>query len=190
MAATFSVPARRPRSWPPPLMCGSAMWISPRLIKAPAPAGRQACARKWSASRRPSAARSQSMRPGACTRRRAQPVGGMHDVGNLADRLDDAGLVVGKHHRTQGTLGPSNRASKSKKIDDSVRGSPALVQWNQRGNARREHRRMLDRRHEQPVTLALSPASRAPASAQHVGFGRAAVEGDVFGFRANELSHL
>src|SRR6476646_1716034 len=36
-ATTFSVPARCPRSCPPPLINGSAIWISPRRTSAPAP---------------------------------------------------------------------------------------------------------------------------------------------------------
>ena len=68
IAATFSVPARLPRSCPPPLISGSAKCsASSRLISAPAPF---APPNLWALSvirSAPSALMSSGMRPAACT---------------------------------------------------------------------------------------------------------------------------
>ena len=69
----------------------------------------------------PSALISQAMRPGALHRVDMQQAARrMHDVGNLRDRLDNAGLVVGEHHRNQRPLGSRNARRERMQIDDPV----------------------------------------------------------------------
>ena len=101
MPATFSVPARAPRSWPPPLICG----IERQAIAAD---------QRTDALRAADLVRRQRHQIGAerleITGDAARPLhrvdmqeaaGRMHDRRRLRDRLDHAGLVVGEHQRDQ-----------------------------------------------------------------------------------------
>ena len=113
IAATFSVPARKERSCPPPLISGAAIWMSPRRMSAPAPCGPPSlCEETVMQVGAEPLPMSQSMRPGALHRIDVQqPARGVHDLGDLGDGLDHAGLVVGEHDRNQRTLGPRKGCS-------------------------------------------------------------------------------
>ena len=67
IAATFSVPARAPRSWPPPLMSGSRCRDSERLMSAPTPLGAPILWPEIVMKSAPSALISQENRPAAWT---------------------------------------------------------------------------------------------------------------------------
>ena len=158
-----------PRSWPPPLISGSAIWMSPRRMSAPAPCGPPSlCAERLRRSA-PSvvdsaidAARRPAPRRHAARRWRAWTMSAIS-----RDRLDDAGLVVGEHHRNKRTLGPSKARSKSMKIDNAVAGDRQFLDRVGGKAAAAAHRRMLDRRDKQPVAPALcgQPISSAGVSA-------------------------
>ena len=107
------------------------------------------------------------------------------------DRLDHAGLVVGEHHRDQRTLGPSNGASKSMKIDHAVAGHRQFLDRIGGKPPAAAHRRMLDRRDKQPVAQRLAPADldrRASAPACWLRWRRG--EGDVLGLGADQRRDL
>ena len=70
---------------------------------------------------------------------------GMHDVGNLGDRLDNAGFVVGKHHRNQRPLGSRQRRAKRIQIDDPVGSHRKYFDLSGAEAPAAQHRRMLDR---------------------------------------------
>ena len=113
---------------------------------------------------------------------------GVDDLGNLRDRLDHAGLVIGEHHRNKRMLGPSKRASKSMKIDHTVAGDRQFFDRFGRETPAAAHRRMLDRREKQPVAQGLNAADLdRRGQRQHIGFGGATGEGDVLGLAAGQI---
>ena len=67
MPATFSVPARSPRSWPPPLMSGVEGSAASRLISAPTPLGAPILCPEMVRRSAPSALISHGIRPAAWT---------------------------------------------------------------------------------------------------------------------------
>ena len=94
----------------------------------------------------------------------------MHELGGLRDRLDHAGLVVGEHERDQRPRTPARASAlkpplERRQIDDpsSVTGSSSTCS---RSKApARQHRRMLDRRDQQPVARRPAGSPTAMASA-------------------------
>ena len=95
---TFSVPARRPRSCPPPRMSGIADMVM--LVGAARarrrPAGRRACARKATGHRRRAPRVEHRMRPSRLHGvANSAPPAACTSAARLGDRLDDAGLVIG-----------------------------------------------------------------------------------------------
>src|SRR5437762_7824072 len=88
----------------------------------------------------------------------------MHNRSDLGDRLDDSGLVVGEHDRNErrSRIG-SELFLEPDPIDDAVG-----VDRDAFGSRRRlQHRTVLDRRYENPLT----PTAK---EGQMVGFGAAA----------------
>ena len=66
MPATFSVPPRRRRSWPPPLTKAGRLTPS-RTIRAPTPRGPPSLCAETTSVSAPSSAKFSGRRPGACT---------------------------------------------------------------------------------------------------------------------------
>ena len=103
MPATFSVPARRRRSWPPPLIRGStdgtltehqsadALW-PPDLVRRKR---HHVGAKRGEYQRQPASHLNRIAMQ--------KTAGGMNDFGCLGDRLDRAGLVIGRHQRNEGS---------------------------------------------------------------------------------------
>src|SRR4051812_42386097 len=70
--------------------------------------------------------------------------GFVDDFGDLGDRLDDAGLVIGEHHRDERVLGPRKCASKSIKIKQTPIGYFQFLDRRGQKTPTAAHRRMLD----------------------------------------------
>ena len=122
IAATFSVPARRFRSCPPPRTNLSSMFASrARSARAPTPLGPPILwAEKNSASASRASAR-QSMRPAPCTASQTSNAAvGVDQRGGLAHGLHGAGLVVGglKRQHDAGLAGARQHGGKRVEIDD------------------------------------------------------------------------
>ena len=96
--ATFSVPARSPRSWPPPRISGSADAVPRRADQRADALGAADLVRRERQKIGAECADIDSDPAWRLDRVDMQQAAGlMHDVGDLANRLDDAGLVVGQH---------------------------------------------------------------------------------------------
>ena len=167
MAATFSVPARCPRSCPPPLISGAAMWMSPRRTSAPAPCGPPIlCADSVSRSA-PRSSMRQAMRPGACTASTCRrPLAAWTNSADLRDRLDHAGFVVGEHDRNKRVLGSSKRASESMTIEQTGLGHrQRFHRLGRETTAARAPKGVRWPRQKACRANALRPRSQSPASA-------------------------
>ena len=104
MPATSSVPDRTPRSWPPPNSIGWST-ASRRSSSAPTPVGPPIlCPVRVSASA-PLAREVDGELADRLDRVGVQrDAAGVRDLGQFADRVDRADLVVGPHHRDQGDV--------------------------------------------------------------------------------------
>ena len=179
MPGRFSLPARRPRSWPPPRISavGSAL---PVTTSAPIPGGPPSlCAERLIRSAPISADRERQL--AGALHRVAMEEGamGMRERGDFGDRLNDPGLVVGEHdrHDRRARVGGELPVEPGQ-IDD-----PLAVDRDPFG-ARHgpQHRAVLDRGDED----ALAPGAE---QRQMVGFGAAADEDDPLGRRADQRRH-
>ena len=102
MPATFSVPARRRRSWPPPLIRARPATPS-RSTSAPTPLGPPILCAESVIMSAPSAPKSSGSLAGDLNRIGMQKTARlMDDLGSFSDRLDGAGFVVGRHQRNEG----------------------------------------------------------------------------------------
>ena len=182
MAATFSVPARAPRSCPPPLISGSAMWMSHRGGSARRrPAGRRSCATTSVIGRRrarrcrnrcgrqPAPRRRAAGHRRRARCRRSRAIGWITPVSLLASITE-----------TSGRSRPSKGASQRVKIDHAVAGDRQLLDrlgakrppLSTEGCSIAETNSRSRRR--------LSPADvERRRQRQHIGFGGAAGEGHV-----------
>ena len=119
IAATFSVPERRPRSWPPPGKSGHSSTPS-RTYKAPTPFGPCSLCPESESRSMGCVRMSKAILPTACTasvwkstpRRRAT-------WANSANRLDRADHVVGRHDGNQPRFRPY-RPFQIGRIDQSL----------------------------------------------------------------------
>ena len=106
-SSTFSVPARRPHSWPAPCSNGSSLVALADVERARRPSARRTCA---PATREQVDA--ELVDPGRDLADRLRGVavqedaGFARDAGDLGDRLDRADLVVGVHHRDEDGVRP------------------------------------------------------------------------------------
>ena len=126
MPATFSVPARAPRSWPPPLISGSSGRPS-RRISAPTPLRAADLVRRQ--RHQIGAERLEIAGDAARALDRVdmqEPAGRMHQRGCLRDRLDHAGLVVGEHQRNQRPRPAARAAAPAPRDRRRPRRSPAM----------------------------------------------------------------
>ena len=144
--ATFSVPARAPRSCPPPRSTRSAMCDPAVRARArPRPADRRACGRKGRRGRRRSLpGRNRSCRRPAPRRNAAtRPRHG--EVGGRANGLDDAGLVVGGLQATRSTRSPRFAQSSTRRRRRRGRrprsAEPGFARWRRLGSGRRPARK-------------------------------------------------
>ena len=108
------------------------------------------------------------------------------------DRLKDAGLVVGEHQRDQrrGLPGARERLRQRRQIDARRRAVTATCSTMRgRKPPARQHRRMLDRRDQQPVAgRAAGPDRRRQR--QHVGLGAARGEHHIARLGADQRRDL
>ena len=119
----------------------------------------------------------------------------VYDGRRLADRLDDAGFVVDRHHRHQrqtrdGLLG-GKQAFDRLEIRQPLGGHRNFADLIGRESAALAHCRMLDRR-DVEVTDRQSRLAHTVGGRQHQvgGFGRAAREDDIGRCCADERRHL
>ena len=176
MPGRFSVPARRPRSCPPPRISGFNS-APPLATRAPIPGGPPSlCADRLTRSA-PSAAASTGILPAACTASQWNSAPCACAITAIsAVRLDDTGLVVRQHDRDQrrARVGSQHRL-KSSKIDDPVR-----IDRDALGCRRHlQHRIVLDGRNKDPLATAAEQR-------EVIGFGAPADEDYAVGRRADQ----
>lgn len=92
-----------------------------------------------------------------------------------ARRLDRAGLVVGKHHRHQGRP-LRQQHPEVVDVDDAVRRNPDASDPVVREPSPRQHRRVLDRGHQQPGQRRLVPDMQTGLQRERIGFRSAGGE--------------
>ena len=190
MPATFSVPARRRRSWLPPFIRGSTVAPSPEHESADALGTADLVggeAQEIGAERRDV----ELDPPGRLDRVGVEdPAPVMDDAGSLGHRLDRAGFVVGCHQRDEGLLARALATREAAPARLSRLATPSAVtgkRVTQRGRepSTAKRRRMLDRR---DVTAPRLPAARRKR--ERVRLGRAAREDHVLWPCACERRHL
>ena len=180
MLATFSVPARAPRSWPPPRSAGSRCSACVALDqRARRPSGRRSCAQKSSEESAPSTLISICIRPAPWTASTCRSAAcRMHQGRHLRDRLNNPGLVIGQHDRNErprpalSCSAASCRASAARSIlPFAVTGSRLTASAVKRPPASTEGCSMA--RHQQgPRGDWLRPTAPRPGRKhQHIGFG-------------------
>ena len=186
MPATFSVPPRRRRSWPPPLTKAGRLTPS-RTI------------RRADAARSAELMRGNDQRVGAeLGEVQRQAPGRLHRVdvqrdavlarhgGGFRDRLNDTRLVVGHHHAEQHASAAGTRMRQRTRnrlqIDDAVLARRQRNHLGARRARRGEHRVVLDRRN----------ADGLPAARHHtiIGFRCAAGEHDLARLGADQRGDL
>ena len=150
MPATFSVPARRRRSWPPPLIRGSTGHAFAEHESADALGSADLVRRK---RHHVGAERGEIERQPAGDLNRIgmqNTARRMDDLGCFGDRLDGAGFVVGRHQRNEGPP-PSEMVFgklflKHAEVDNPIarHGNPGRALAIEPASG--EHRRMLNRR--------------------------------------------
>ena len=151
MPATFSVPARRRRSWPPPLIRGSTGHAFAEHESADALGSADLVRRK---RHHVGAKRAEIERQPAGDLNRIgmqNTARRMDDLGCGSDRLDGAGFVVGRHQRNEGP--PPSEMVFGKLFLKHAEVDNAIARHGNSGRALAiepasgEHRRMLNRRH-------------------------------------------
>ena len=118
---------------------------------------------------------------------------GPHDLGDLGERLDDAGLVVHEHHRDdRGAV--VEGAGERVEVDraSAVRGDPRDAEsLALEAVARAEHRLVLDGGGDDAVGAAPLPGGpRRALDREIVGLAPAAGEHDLAGLAAADLGHV
>ena len=167
MPATFSVPARAPRSWPPPLMSGAGNGTAAsRLTSAPTPLGAPILCPESVRRSAPSALISHGIRPAAWTAStcRTPPAAWVRRAA-CRNRLNNAGLVVGEHQRNQRPA-PAAPPEASASAARSIRPSPVTgTRLDRRGGkpSAGQHGGMLDA--PRPAASGAFPSGPSPASA-------------------------
>ena len=190
--ATFSVPERRPRSWPPPCSTGSS-GSRPRTMSAPVPFGAPTL---WPASERastPSPSSESGSQPGRLhgirVHQRARRVG---DRGELGHRLHRADLVVRELHRDERRVGPDDARERlgMRRAPPASTSTTSTSKPCTRAEVRRrlEHRLVLDRRDDD--VPAARVRERDALDGEVVGLGAAAREDDVARAAADDRGHL
>ena len=101
MPATFSVPARRPRSCPPPCICGRERRTFLHDQRARRPAARRACAPKHSDNRRRARQIQRDLAGRLTASTSSNASRSRTSFETSRKRLNDARLVVGRHHGDQ-----------------------------------------------------------------------------------------
>ncbi len=181
MPATFSVPARAPRSWPPPLICGSSARPS-RLISAPTPCGPPILCDDSVIRSAPSVLRSQAMRPGPCTAStwRSPPAAWTSAAASATGWITPVSLLASISD-TSGRVRPSSSRPQRREIDGARGRHRNFLGCGKSPTA--PHRRMLDRRHQQRV-------AERRRERQHIGFGAARGEHHVARHDSDQGRHL
>src|SRR4029450_8052871 len=161
IAAAFSVPARWPRSCPPPLISGSPHRDGPRpptsapLTAAPPP-HKSACPLRPAKLVRGNANEvSTKLRNVAVNPTRSlhsidmqYARGRVHDFRDLGDGLNDAGFVVGEHDRYHRPCGPSDRLFERGQVEDAIAGDWQFVNGAGRKGPPASHRGGFDCRYK------------------------------------------
>ena len=194
MPATFSVPLRRPRSWPPPVSWAAGKTPC-RATSAPTPWGPYALWALRLIRSTPRASRPRGSRPRAWTASvwtRRPRVAGADGAGDRGDVLDGADLVVGEHHGHQDRVGP-DRGSHLGGIDPAAAIAADHGQLGPAGPGERvrggQDRLVLDRADHQVAAPLRTPSLQHPAEGQVVGLGAARGEGDLAGRAAGGVGH-
>ena len=184
MPATFCVPLRRSRSWPPPSMQRRELDALAHDEHADAlrPAelvgadrdevGAARTPRRRRATRTPAPRRCAAPRRGACS---------AHELGDLGERLDRADLVVDEHHRHDRRRASSSAAASASRSIDAVgvdaprRGRPACSTGSSTAwCSMAEHTATPPRAAGTPSTARLSASVPPPVNTTSPGRRRAA----------------
>ena len=115
----------------------------------------------------------------------------MHDRSDLANRLNDAGLIIGQHDRDQRALRLAQEEPQGLAIDDT--GSADRDDIDGIGGESRalQNRDMLDRRNQETVAMpARAGDFQGRVQRQHVGLGRARGKCDPGGVGRDQTGHL
>ena len=167
MPATFSVPARRPSSWPPPRSSGSSPCRPSASTSAPTPLGPPIlCADSVSRSApsRSDIERDFAERLDRIDMQQAARL--MDDLGRFSDRLDRAGLVVGQHDRDQRRRAAVEQRAQMHRDRRRRNGvTPMVPIASARKPPARQHRGMLDRRDQSAAATGCPRRAASPASA-------------------------
>ncbi len=194
MPATFSVPARKPRSWPPPRISGSARWMSSLRAHQRADALRAADLvrrqrQKIGAERRDIAGDPPGRLHGIDME---QAAARMHDRGRLRDRLHHAGLVIREHQRDQRPRRFRDGRRPAPRGRCGRRRRPGISSIASRGNrppARTEACSMAESKSRERGRFSACGLDRR-RQRQHIGFGAARGEKHVARPRPDQRGDL